>query len=500
MNDSIDHIKRFVSSVRNRQQLQWSWLCSSVGLTISSGIGCVLGVIRYVSDGSIGWPLILGVILVGPFVGLVFSIVRYASSRKAAVTIDRRAGLKDRIQTSLSFAASEVEVSQTVKSVRQLQIEDASNHVRSLQPELIVPLRQSKWFPAGIATSAIALATLMFSNPVSSVVAELTPSSAVTHSATQTELGLEELRAVQKETQDPELEKLLQEMAKQIEELKRTDMDPKEALAKLSEMETALEQMQAKVTDPSLDAALQQVGDALSLSESMAAAGEAMAKGQMEKAVEQLAKLAMPNLDRKTEKAVTDKLNELQKNEGASTPSQKSLKDAIAQVSQALSQGDRSRFKDGVDGLAGECKKQGQRKKLSDLLRKQCQCLSECKSECEGECKSSAESNKKGGKKAGRGASGNEAGDKTDQLKSSNEMNLKGQDSGQGVVDVETTDSPEQEQQAVREYRQKASEYEALSESVLASESIPLGQRQTIRKYFESIRPGSNELQTEASK
>ncbi|MCY2976527.1 MAG: hypothetical protein NTW52_17870 [Planctomycetota bacterium] len=52
----------------------------------------------------------------------------------------------------------------------------------------------------------------------------------------------------------------------------------------------------------------------------------------------------------------------------------------------------------------------------------------------------------------------------------------------------------------MREYRQKASEYEALSESVLASESIPLGQRQTIRKYFESIRPSSNETQTEPSK
>jgi len=49
-------------------------------------------------------------------------------------------------------------------------------------------------------------------------------------------------------------------------------------------------------------------------------------------------------------KAVTDKLNEPQKNHGAATPLQKSLKDAIAQVSQALSQGDHSRFKDGVDG------------------------------------------------------------------------------------------------------------------------------------------------------
>ena len=54
-----------------------------------------------------------------------------------------------------------------------------------------------------------------------------------------------------------------------------------------------------------------------------------------------------------------------------------------------------------VEGLAGQCKKQGSRKKLADLLRKQCQCLCECKGECEGECKATGQSNKKGGKNWG---------------------------------------------------------------------------------------------------
>ena len=499
MSDSIREIQQFVRAVRDRQQLQWTWNCSSIGLNISAVVACLLGVLRYASDGAVAWQWIVAVLVSGPAFGIVFSVLQYRSLRFAAVTIDRFAGLKDRIQTSLSFASSESVAAHGGQSVRQLQIEDASNHLRSLQPKLIVPIRQSKWFPAAIATSLTALATLMFSNPASIVVADLTPSSAVIHSATQSELGLEELRAVQKENQDPELELLLQEMAKHIEELKTVGMDPKEALARLSEMETALEQMQKKVADPSIEVALQEIGESLSLSEAMAAAGEAMSKGQMEKAVEQLAKLGLPNLDRQTEKAITDKLNELQKNDGGATPSQKSLKDAVTQISQGLSKGDRSRFKDGVDGLAGECKKQGQRKKLSDLLRKQCKCLSECKSECEGECKSAADSNKKGGSKAGRGASGNEAGDKTAQLKTGPQMNLKGQDSGKGDVDIETSESPEQEQQVVREYRQKSQEYEAMSESVLSSESIPLGQRQTIRKYFESIRPRESSVPPEMS-
>jgi hypothetical protein len=58
----------------------------------------------------------------------------------------------------------------------------------------------------------------------------------------------------------------------------------------------------------------------------------------------------------------------------------------------------------------------------------------------------------------------------------------------------------EQEQEAVRQYRQNSEKYEALSESVLESESIPLGYRQTIRRYFEMIRPQGAESDPENAK
>jgi Skp family chaperone for outer membrane proteins len=101
-------------------------------------------------------------------------------------------------------------------------------------------------------------------------------------------------------------------------------------------------------------------------------------------------------------------------------------------------------------------------------------------------------SKKKGGNKAGLASSGNELGDKTAMLSSSNKMNITGQESPDGEVDIETEKAQESEQKAVREYRQNADKYEALKESALESESIPLGHRQTIRKYFEMIRPTNN--------
>ncbi len=66
---------------------------------------------------------------------------------------------------------------------------------------------------------------------------------------------------------------------------------------------------------------------------------------------------------------------------------------------------------------------------------------------------------------------------------------LTGQLGDEGDTETATVQSPEAEQAAQREYREKYLEYQKLSEAVLESEPIPLGHRQTIRRYFQAIRP-----------
>ena len=56
---------------------------------------------------------------------------------------------------------------------------------------------------------------------------------------------------------------MLKDLAKQLTELKEPGLDPKEALARLSEMEAALQEMQKQVGEASIEAELQEVGDAL---------------------------------------------------------------------------------------------------------------------------------------------------------------------------------------------------------------------------------------------
>jgi hypothetical protein len=73
------------------------------------------------------------------------------------------------------------------------------------------------------------------------------------------------------------------------------------------------------------------------------------------------------------------------------------------------------------------------------------------------------------------------------------ESRITGRQSEEGEVEVETTHSPEGKQEAQRDYRATYDKYRKISEAVLDSEPIPLGHRQTIRRYFEAIRPSEAE-------
>ena len=483
----MTQLQHRIRSVRARQQRQWTWSCVSWGLVAGAGLACGLGLVQLLTLGEFNMSGVLLPLALGVLAGLSYALLTRRSERQAAVAIDRNCQLKDRTQTALQFLSSG-----KTDPLRHLQIEDAEAHAALISPERVAPIRAPRMWSLAVTLTVAAFLLAVIGKPQAELQAREQANQVVERQADRIEEHLEELKQMQEQTADPELEQLLKELQVMIEQMKLPGVDPKEALAKISEMEASLQHMQQQLNDPLATAELQQIGNALSLSEAMAAAGAALSKAEFEQAADELEKLEMPELDRQTEKAVTEQLDNLKPGSQDGAPRSKA-QSAASQVSQGLSQGSRSKFRDGMVGLAGEARKQSQKRKLFDLLRKQCQCLSECKGECESECRNQAESNKKGGSKAGTAASGNQPGDKTSQLKTNPQMNITGQESASGDAEIETLSGDEQQQEAVRSYRQRAEEYEALSESVLESESIPLGHRQTIRKYFELIRPNDAE-------
>lgn len=483
----MNRIRKQVATVRSRQQRLWMLQSISLGLVVSGLLACVIAALIFSGVvGTTAWPWAIAVLIAGPLFGLAWSTIFSRPMHRAAMTIDRACGLKDRVSTAWSF------LSKSDRSALQdLQIEDTDTRMDSVDPKSVAPYATPRLLPVGTVLSFAAVMMIIFSSNPASSNAALEVNDAVASQADRIAEELKELEEFNEEDKNEDIEQLLKELAEKLEELKEPGMDPREAMATLSEMQMALEQQQQALMDPNMDSQLQNVGEALSLSESMQQAGQSLANGEFEKAAQELEKQEMPELDRQTEKALLEKLEKIRQD--ASNGSAKKLQEAVAQISTGMSEGNQSAFQEGMQGLAGESRKVSRRKKLSDLLRKQCQCLSECKGECEGLCQNPGSSNKPGGTKAGLASSGNEPGDKTPMLSTNEMMQITGQESAQGDVDIETLASEEEQQEAIREYKEKVEKFEQLSESVLDSEPIPLGHRQTIRRYFDSIRPSSSE-------
>ena len=123
--------------------------------------------------------------------------------------------------------------------------------------------------------------------------------------------------------------------------------------------------------------------------------------------------------------------------------------------------------------------------------------LSECKSNCkkDGGIKIRKKS-KKTTPSSGwdRSVSGNTDGDRTTLDSARKRDQVKGQ-MGEGDAETETTHMPEGRQTAARKYSEQYQKYRRMSEAALNSEPIPLGHRQTIRRYFELIRPQGDEAE-----
>ena len=472
--------------VRSRQQLVRAIWLAAWGLLAGSIAALACALVKYLAIPELGGWVSIALPVGAAVLGFVGGLLWRRDLRDAAAAVDDYYTLKDRAATALEFSTKTQE-----SPLHKLALADAMTHLEKVNPRQVVPLRMPRVLPYALATFSAALilvALTIWNSPVSASPAA--PLDVVLAQADRLTEEIKELEEFAGKEKDPEIEKLVKELKAAIEELKKSGADEREALAKLSEMQAALQTEQAKHNPAAVDAQLQAVGEALALAEPLAEAGQALTSGNYEKAAQELEKAEPPELDRKTEKAVKEKLDQIAKQ--MNSDGQNSLSAATGEMSQGIG-GDGKKFSEGSSKLAGEARKQGKRKKLTDLLKKQCNSLGECKCECEGNCNGTGKNAKKGGKKAGTASSGGELGEKTALFGNKKMEKITGKQSDSGETEIETTHSPEGEQAAQRDYRQNYAKYKKISESVLENEPIPLGHRQTIRRYFESIRPDQKE-------
>jgi hypothetical protein len=410
------------------------------------------------------------------------------SWQSAAIAVDSHYRLKDRVLTALAFLRNpKGKPGQAGWS--ELQVADALAHLAKVEPNKVVPVRLPHVLPYGVLCLFVAVTLNLWPGSGQEVAASPSePLAVVLAQADDLSEDLKEMEDFARREQNKDLEQLVEELQEKVEELRQAGVDEREALAKLSEMEAAIKAQQAQYNVAAVEAQLQSLGHAMQVAESLQSAGKALAESKLDKAADELEKLDEPKLDRKEAKALEEQLRKIA--EQMKDAGMASLSECTSQMCESC-KGDGKKFKAATSSLAKECRSQARRKKISDMLCAECNKLSECKCNCQ---KNSLAKGKQPQKSTtpsstfGMGTSGNTRGEKTDMLAQHRFEQLTGQE-GDGDSEVETEHSVEGRQDAGRNYRDVYQKYRKLSESVLDSEPIPLGHRQTIRRYFELIRP-----------
>ncbi len=465
-----------------RLQLQHLWAAAALGLYGSAIIGLLAaaGCLLIGLQLSAIWPLLLigtGTLLAGGF-----RQFRGRTLADTAAWIDATCRLHDGTATALAFSRL-----QQRSPVQTLQLKLACNQLQMLNPRSLIPLETPRLWKHGLIAAAASVLLAIIGPRLQSAETPTQLSSTTTAPATQ-QLRQELKQLLNEQPADKSLQAALEAMNQTLSELAENPGTPREAFAKLSQLEGSLQQLQQQLRDPAAAKALAEIGEALQLSDDLQPAGQALAEGDLQKAQTELQKLTLPDADKQTRRAVAEQLKKVQQQAAQSGTANEAGK-AAGQMAEGLQNSNQDSFREGSQNLAAEARRQAGRKKLSDTLQQQSESLAQLRADLESQAGNIAQGQGRGGRKAGKGSSGDPRGDASKASATAQELRLKGENSGQGDSQTETLPGEREEQPAEREYRANLQRYQSLQESSLDSEPLPPGQKQLIRRYFQLIRP-----------
>lgn len=485
-----------VRTFRNRLLVQRVWNFGSSGLFVAGICGCLLGFGELTMQAEVSPVLVLTAILMAFFISAVIAFITRPSIGETARQIDDQCGFSDRIQTACQFAQLKHNT-----PVRQLQLKDAEVFLTAVDPRKIVPIQRPWSWNWGIVSSFVAL--LLSSLPETPVqpFAEISAVHVSAERAASLEKDREALLELLIQKQSPKLEELRVALIERFKHLQETSATPEDTFADLSELDALLVDAQKQISNSTVGTIIQETGNALTLADSLHDAGQAMATGDLELAAAKLETSTLPDLRPQTLTAVREQLDEVrrsgdqQSREGRDEVTR--ARDSVSNLAESLSSGDKESFEEAARQLAAQCRAELDRQRLSELLQQQQNSLNEFRLEIDQQLRSSGRENG-GGLTAGTERGGAEARNSASTVKPSRQFDLKGSDSGSGESEKDKqtttgTDPGNATSKLNRDYREQYERHRYLNEAALKSESIPLGHRQTIRKYFELIRPADSE-------
>lgn len=484
----LAEIKQRLAGVRRRQRILRSVGWSVQGWLLGALAAVVLA-LMWRADVGVAWWTPLATIGAGGAIACFLGFSAPLPWGWTAARVDELCNLKDRSITALQFAADDRE-----DALRKLQVADAMDKLSDIDPSSVVPWKRPRWLFASFGASVVVAIVMLM--PVHQPVVASVPTEdrqlLLEQASYLDETMLEELRELAKED-SKEINELVKELEELVEELRDPVTDQREALAKLSMMQQSISASMAAFNLQQVDSALQSLASSIEAADAMQPVAADIRTQDYDKAAEKLEQFDPNKLSNKEKRTVAGNLKKLSAN--LENAKQGQLSEATQQMAEGLEKKNDSKCKGGACKLARLCRKQALRKSVCQCLGNQLNRLSLCKSQCNkngcnGIAKSDSPSNN-----WGTGKTNKPLGDKATSIDSNrDQVDVTGLQ-GDGPSEREVMSSAEAQQLAARGYQERYSEFRKQAEAVLESEPLPLGHRQTVRQYFENIRPTEAEIE-----
>ena len=219
------------------------------GLAIGSIVGIIWAILDWRGIVYFEWTQFAILMAVCGTIGALIRSMRRVDDLVIARSIDRRAKLKDRLGTSAELGEDE-------NAFSQLLADDAANHLTTLHPSKLYPVRFKRFHYLALAGIALVAGILFLANSKIFL-----PKDALAgKEAMQKESKrLEELRkaifddATDKKSTNPELAALQKDLMKLQKDYEKARIDPKEAMVRAEELAKKADELAKKSATQELD-------------------------------------------------------------------------------------------------------------------------------------------------------------------------------------------------------------------------------------------------------
>ena len=494
MVDAAKRLKAMLLPVRRRISRRSMFHAAVIGLLVGAAAVFLLAILRWSGVRVSAWIPWL-VPLVTTAVGAVVGAFRRPTLVEVARRVDLVYRLKDRTLTALQF------VSRSEDPYRRLQVEDALEHLESIDPTKVVPVLVPRALPVASLLLVISWSTLIASGTGDSLVAAppSTPEFLLQLADDLEDELLEPLKQMQEEAareldeeQAESLDDLVQELQTMIQEIKVPGADARQALGKLSEMQAQISEAEQQFELTEVDASMREIGEALEQADATRLAGEALQNRDYKRSAVELDQMK-PETPSEATRRVGDELREAA--EEAAAKNQKTIADAADDLGKVMQDANASaeQQKQAASRLAKAARQTASQQALASALAKQKAKLNEAK----GVARSGGKNRMRTRQPKstwGRGASPETLNDQPTNLDSQRQREELTGVAGDGPSERQVVESSEtSEQGTASEYSRRFERFERAAEAVLEQEDLPIGHRQTIRDYFEAIRPSADD-------